>query len=172
MRVSMPAHRISLSGAMLLIALLGLALAVLFPREPLRFQRAFQRLISDLRSLEGRKPPDVPPLVWKNAVEVTWNVSGNVFSPGRVSTDEFERFDAELEQKLQGEVGLETLDWIWERLARTPTETGRRKGTRDFVARYRALYERIVQGQRSLPPSGGMAPAPAAPPPPATGIAK
>jgi hypothetical protein len=167
----MPARRSNLARAMLLIALLGLVVAFL-TSDGQRYLRASHRIGMALCSLPDRRPPEIPPRAWNNALASPSIACVNVFVPGQVRLDELERFNAELEQKLQGEVGLETLDWIMDRLERTRAEPGSRDGVRRYLVRMRQHYALDLRGLRSGSPSPAGASATAAPRQPAVGASK
>lgn len=80
-----------------------------------------QRATSDLiDSLSSRRPNNVSPAKWETATTWTGIAVANVcYSPDHVSFAELGRFKSDLESKLEQDVDLETLDWIWHRLANT-----------------------------------------------------
>ena len=67
-----------------------------------------------------RRPENLDSKVWEEAVGWAITAHANVcFSESHVPIDELRRFRADLEKRLDGEVDLATVDWIWQRLAET-----------------------------------------------------
>jgi hypothetical protein len=65
-------------------------------------------------------PPGIDPHVWNEAVTVAYNAHGNVcYSPDAVPLEEMRRLREDMETKSQGPINLDTLDWLWTRLAYT-----------------------------------------------------
>src|SRR5262245_41145382 len=142
----MATKRVSLTEAMALIAVLSVASALLFSTPGRRHTQTFRRLEAAIDFLRHRAPADIPAQVWEPASMWTGNACLDVCSaPESIRLDEFQRFTAEVESKVQGDVGLDTLDWMWDRLERTGSR-GRR-----YVERHRILYEQEVRSIRNRP---------------------
>lgn len=82
-----------------------------------------RRKVTDLiETLENRRPAHVAPEVWDVAFGWTLTAYANVSSSNEtMRLSELERFYVDLKEELQGDVDLDTLDWIWRRLASTGT---------------------------------------------------
>lgn len=87
-------------------------------------RRVVERIEDVVDELAERYPDGVPPKHWDNAVFWTWNAIGNCLAVPDFFFDEkdaqgqFVRFADELEQKAKGQVGPETIDWIWDEIVR------------------------------------------------------
>ncbi|QDV23097.1 hypothetical protein [Aureliella helgolandensis] len=91
-----------------------------------------------IESLRSKCPPDVSAQKWDSAINWTRTAYDNVFfSVDSVATDEVAKFTSEASKKFAKEVGIETLDWVWERLA----QTGLRG--KNYVARFRPEYRAV-----------------------------
>jgi hypothetical protein len=70
--------------------------------------------------LVDRRPADVTPAVWEVATSSAITAYANVcFSDEHVPIDELRRFHADSKARLEGEVNLATIDWVWQRLGET-----------------------------------------------------
>ncbi|GEM_PF-2871984 len=77
-----------------------------------------EAIIMDLRKYP---PPDVTEHHWLNLCIMVHNGEGNaLFSLSHVSIDEVRRLEADLEEKLAGEIhpDLEIMEWIWNRIGK------------------------------------------------------
>jgi hypothetical protein len=120
--MSLPRVRFTVRKAMLAVAILAVLLAYfLVPLGRLTVYHRVQReMDAAIRALEYRVPPGVSPAVWECAWGWTSTAYGNVcFSEEHVSTEELYRLRKDLMPKLQGPVDLQTLVWVWDRLAQT-----------------------------------------------------
>src|SRR6516165_2909634 len=112
--------RFTLIKLMTVIAMMGIVMGFIVSSEQYRFNAIHRRMDVELAFLSARRPREVPPAVWNEAVMWTKNACGAVcFSTKHICLREFQLFLDELKEKLSGEVDLETLDWIWDRLALT-----------------------------------------------------
>lgn len=85
---------------------------------------------------ERRPPPGVDGHVWQEACKLTGIAVGNVcFSPSHVSLEELADLRAELAAKEAGRVDIDTLQWVWDRLATTGPH-GRR-----YIQQMRPLWD-------------------------------
>jgi hypothetical protein len=114
--------RLSVWKLMAIVALLAVPMA--FCLVPVGRQAEWRRVHQDIddtiRYLEPSEPSTVDPTVWENARGATITAYANVcFSTGHVSMAEMYRLRRDLDAKLKGQVDLDTLIWIWERLGKT-----------------------------------------------------
>ena len=73
-----------------------------------------------LGSLREQRPEGVSPTTWDHATGWAITAYHNVcFSEGHVTFDELVRFNHDTKLKLTENVDLQTIDWVWERLAKT-----------------------------------------------------
>ncbi len=83
-----------------------------------------ERIEDALVELENKYPDGVPPKHWDNAMAWTWNAKANCLQVPDFMFDEndsqkqFVRFADELEQRANGQIGPETIDWIWDEIVR------------------------------------------------------
>ena len=124
-----PRVRLTLRASLVIVALLAAFLGlVIVPLsraiERWNRQREYEQVADGMTgaifALENRVPQGVLPSRWKSAVRLTATVHFNAFHlwhPPPI--EEVYRLRAELMPKLRGPVDLQTLDWTWERLART-----------------------------------------------------
>ena len=113
--------RISVRRSMLVVAVIALGLgvfeAVLGPFQDHR--RWYDRVQADLESLKQKRPRDIERAQWAYVIGWTLNAHGNCGGhPNFVDSDMAELFADELENKLRGEVGMDTIDWIWDEYMR------------------------------------------------------
>lgn len=91
--------------------------------RPLELYRGKNRQIADrFRALENQPPDGIDSHVWKEMVTITNIGFGNVFfSPTHASYAELLRFETDLDEKLRTDkpMTVETLRWVWKRLADT-----------------------------------------------------
>jgi hypothetical protein len=78
--------------------------------EPRRHSDAVKRLIE---SLVDRRPPGVTRGQWGSAVAWTLNLHGNSLLMFEADGASIKAFEQRFEQKLAGEVNMETIHWIW-----------------------------------------------------------
>jgi hypothetical protein len=125
----LPRVRLSLRRSMVIVAVLAALLAFVIVPISREFERRIRQseyeavageVTPAIFALENRMPKGVQPSRWKSAVRLTATVSFNAFHlwhPPPI--EEVYRLRAELMPKLRGPVDFQTLDWTWERLART-----------------------------------------------------
>src|SRR5262245_5625588 len=90
----------------------------IIPRS--RYGYASERIRSKIASLRQRRPADVDAKQWDECVDWAVTAHCNIcFSEGHTSFQEMRRFEADLDEKREGPVDLNTLKWIGERLERT-----------------------------------------------------
>jgi hypothetical protein len=119
--------RIQFSVRRLMVAVAGLAILLSFAvgaiekwrletdrwREGARFGRLFRMLYS-------RAPQGIDYPAWDDTLQQIYMASySSGLSESRRGVEEMGRVCDDLEEKLKGEVGPETLRWLWERFART-----------------------------------------------------
>jgi len=104
-----------------------------------RHQRATAVLIE---SLQERCPADVDAKIWDAATGWAITAYHNVcFSEEHVPLAELRKFRQDVEQKLQDDVDLSTVDWIWSRLEQCSPHG------RQYVARFEPVYRLQVYGE-------------------------
>jgi hypothetical protein len=100
------------------------------------FHRLARQIDEPIRKLRATRPYEVSPSVWECAHNWTITAYCNVcFSPGHVRTEEMYRLREDVRRKLEGEINLDTLEWIWDRLAQTGPH-GKR-----YVERFRPRFQ-------------------------------
>jgi hypothetical protein len=101
--------------------------------EFLRLKRKIDTFIVYLRPTD---PKGVDAAVWACAHRWTVTAYGNVCSsPEYVPAAEMDRLRDDLDRKLSGNVDVDTLAWIWDRLAQTGPYGSR------YVERFRPQFE-------------------------------
>lgn len=79
------------------------------------------RVRNGIESLKSRGPADVPAAQWERAVEWTSNLISQVyFSPVESDPHSLRHLAEHLDEKLAGEVGLDTLRWVWDECEKAP----------------------------------------------------
>jgi hypothetical protein len=78
------------------------------------------RMRADIESLAGKRPPDRSPAQWDYLAGWTINLHGNcgVVHQWIVAPAEKWPFLHEFERRLQGPVGMDTIDWVWDEYIR------------------------------------------------------
>ena len=94
-----------------------------------------------IQSLMERRPETVPSQTWNDATAWASIAYHNVcFSEEHVTFDELVRFNHDARIELAGNVDLQSIDWIWARLAKTGPHGQRYVG--NWEPEYRSLvYE-------------------------------
>ncbi len=106
--------------AILSVPLWGLSLLVRAGSEHVAFRGYYRRIERQLRAIEARNPPGMDPAVWRDAVGWAQTALANIcVTPLGIRNTEMVRVAAELDARVQGEVGAGTLLWFWDRLGRT-----------------------------------------------------
>ena len=85
-----------------------------------RYGHSSERIRKKIRSLSDCKPANINAEHWDECV--TWAVTAHsniCFSEGHTSYKEMRRFETELDEKVKGGVGPDTMRWIFDRLAAT-----------------------------------------------------
>ena len=107
-----------------------------------RYQRAGAVVVE---SLAGRRPANVSQKTWDDATGWAITAYHNVcFSEGHVPLPELHAFIRDVDAKFDGPVDLNTVDWIWTRLASTGRH-GKQYAER-FEPQYRAIVYRELIG--------------------------
>jgi hypothetical protein len=127
------------------LVLACVALFVVRVAYPLYAYAQEQRAAFDLvRQLAHRKPPEANAKAWEVATRWASTAVGNVcFSEEHVPIAELRRFRADLAARLEGDVDLSTIDWIWQRLAKTGPHG--REYQQKFEAAYRDEVNAALQ---------------------------
>jgi endo-beta-N-acetylglucosaminidase D len=131
-------HR-TIIGTSAIIFITSVVCALMFANESARFRRTYRKMDTALQILLVKKPKEVSLARWEDAVRWTNNACSNVcFSPAHIDLPEFQRFCDELNQKVKGKVDLDTLKWIWSRLASTGSHG------RNYVARNKGNFDDVM----------------------------
>ena len=149
--------RITIRQAMLVITLLAVLLTVVI--LPLRYidrrnkqaeyERVAYSLLQAITLLENRVPQDVAPEVWVRAVRETTVCQFIVcFGTRNTSIEELNRLRNDLTPKLRDHVDVGTLEWTWDRFARTNADGAR------FVRVSRPRFEACFPRKDQLSKSG------------------
>ena len=104
-----------------------------FALRPIEEHRRWhERARAGIRALADKRPADVPLGQWEFMVGWTLNLHANWgTSHTWVDREQMWPYLDELERRLQGPVGVATIDWIWDEYARIT------KGGRGYGERYR-----------------------------------
>lgn len=115
-------RRTKLLGCLIPI-IVGIGLFAWFASMAIPLMRYGQRsrnINHKICALENRRPPNVDPELWHECIAWASIAHGNIcFSEGLTSYSAMCRFDEQLDEKLKGEVSMDTIHWIGERLAET-----------------------------------------------------
>ena len=93
-----------------------------FVRPIQNHQRAYARISAGVQSLIDRRPANVSKNQWSYIIGWTMNGIGNCCSvegflnPDEESHERFRTLPDRFEDRLRGEVSLETVDWLWDEL--------------------------------------------------------
>ena len=100
-----------------------------------------------VESLRDRRPDEVPSQRWQDATGWAITAYHNVcFSEEHVSINQLVLFNRDARSELAGEVSLQSIDWVWARLAETGPH-GKR-----YVSQWEPEYRSLVY--RDLVPDG------------------
>lgn len=144
----MPRWHFPLWKSMIAVSLFAVLLAVcIVPMARItEYSRLQREMDASIRYLKPTNSLTLNLSVWDCAH--TWTITAycNVcFSPEHVSTVEMYRLREDLNRKLEGSVDLDTLRWIWDRLAQTGPH-GKR-----YVERFRSQFEECFPQQYTIP---------------------
>jgi hypothetical protein len=110
--------------------------------RPIQQHRAIYERVEDaVESLEDRCPASIAPQKWYCAVGWTKIALGNCLcvreflKDGQDIEEDFSRFADELERKVQGKVGPETIAWVWDEIERLS------KGGKSYSDRFRPMTD-------------------------------
>lgn len=133
-------QRITIRRMMIRIALLAGLLSIFVPiaKGVGRLQhngRLLQQADVLIRSLASKCPPGVNPSIWTESVNTTQIIGVNLYSSDTINTEEKERFNEDLAERLRGSVGADIIPWIWSRY----TQMAKGTNCESYVERYRAM---------------------------------
>ena len=95
--------------------------------------------------LRSRRPEAVSAKTWEHATSWAVTAYHNVcFSEEHVTYDELVRFNHDVRKELEGEVSLQSIDWVWSRLAQTGPHGER------YVKRFEPQYRSDVYREAPL----------------------
>lgn len=101
-----------------------LAVAIPSVRHLLRWRehsRLAQAVKDNIASFQDRAPDDIPEAQWSDAVDWTSNLISQVyFAPEEQDPNSLRNLSDALEQRLNEEVSLGTLRWIWDECEKAP----------------------------------------------------
>jgi len=106
--------------------------------------RWYRRIEYLILSLAPKRPANVTPQQWAQCLTHTWNLHVNFGPSGYFAESERERFAAEFDDRLEGTVSLDTIDWVWDEFARHAP------GSRSYM-RYRPTTTEMLEGASELP---------------------
>lgn len=114
-----PAVQFSFRGLALALVILGVCFAAIgwFYRgfvRPSQHTRAIERHI---HSLAMRRPADMSPLQWESAVAWTLNLHANSLMRFQADANAIGRLEQDLARRLDDDVDMETIHWIWDQYA-------------------------------------------------------
>ena len=82
------------------------------------FFREHHRIADALRSLKDRRPAGANRRGWGEGIGWTVTAHCNIFfAPSPDTYDAMSRFGRALDEKVQGEVDVNAIEWLWDRLA-------------------------------------------------------
>ena len=115
-----PALRFSLRWMRVAFSVVAVLLAGYgwYYRQVLEPRLLADKIEAHIDSLALRRPPELTPKQWESAVAWTSNLHGNSLLRFQADVPALRRFEQRLQEKLQGKVTLETIDWIWAEYAR------------------------------------------------------
>lgn len=115
----MPRRTIAISIVVVALLAGALALYVLVYAPLAAHTQWSDRMRANLEVLRAKRPPDVSPDDWDDAVARTINLHANVGGiPGSVDLEEAGAFADELERRLLRDVTFATVDWVWDEYVR------------------------------------------------------
>ena len=115
-----------------------------------RYSQRSHRIWEKLCNLERRRPTTVSPRLWEESVGWAVTAHGNIcYSEEHASYDAMCRFEKELDEKLEGDVDLGTIQWIGDRLAETGLHGQR------YMTKWREQWKALQEwGNGERQPSG------------------
>ncbi|TWT78594.1 hypothetical protein [Neorhodopirellula pilleata] len=99
------------------IAVAAITCGIVWFRHVQEPYRETQKLHNLIQSLASRCPPDMEQTQWKIAVDWTNNLNGNSLVWGFKDGAAIRKHRQEIEARLQREVDMDTINWIWDRYA-------------------------------------------------------
>ena len=113
-------HQFSLQTLLLFVAVVAamLSLYAVFVRPNVEHKRLVQRFDLCIEQLTQKRPTNVTRQQWSYVIGWTMNARGNCLTVRQWIDDypRFRRFVEDLERKVEGNVGIETIDWIWDEI--------------------------------------------------------
>ena len=95
--------------------------------------------------LAERRPESVPTKTWEDAAGWAKTAYHNVcYSERHVRFEELVRFNHDARVKFSGAVDLQSIDWVWERLAETGPHGQR------YVEKFESEYRSLVYSCQSM----------------------
>src|SRR5437879_6531446 len=85
----------------------------IIPRS--RYGYTSRRIHAKIRSLTDRRPADIDAKTWELCVDWAVNAHANIcFSENHTSYQAMCRFEKDMDEKLNGDVGPDTIKWIFD----------------------------------------------------------
>jgi hypothetical protein len=137
----MPTIRISLARTLAIVALVAVVLSLIIvpARRRMEWTRLVRQTDARIRYLRPTEPNNINPYAWDCIHDRVVTAYCNICSsPGHPATVEMYRLRKDLEVKLGGEIGLDTLKWIWARLG----ETG--PGGKRYIERFEPWFRECI----------------------------
>jgi hypothetical protein len=117
-----PKTQFSLTRLLLIVAVAAVLLRMIivpFSRQT-EWVRLARQMDTTIRLLQPTQPDSIPPGVWNCAHDWVVTAYGNIcFSPEHTDTAEMYRLRDDLNARVNGQIDLTTLKWIWVRLSET-----------------------------------------------------
>lgn len=135
-------RRIVLFGCLpLLILFIGVVAWVAWTTIPqMRYNQRSRRINQKIADLRAQQPPDVRADLWNECIAWASIAHCNIcFSEGHTTYEAMVRYEENLEEKLEGDVDLTTIEWIGERLA----ETG--PHGQQYMEKWRKQWQSMIQ---------------------------
>ncbi|MDY0169920.1 MAG: hypothetical protein RBS80_25480 [Thermoguttaceae bacterium] len=135
-------RRIVLFGCLpLLILFIGVVVWVAWTAIPqMRYNQRSRRINQKIADLRAQQPPDVRADLWNECIAWASIAHCNIcFSEGHTTYEAMVRYEENLEEKLEGDVDLTTIEWIGERLA----ETG--PHGQQYMEKWRKQWQSMIQ---------------------------
>ena len=136
------AKRTFLFGCLpLLILFIGVVVWVAWTAIPqMRYNQRSRRINQKIADLRAQQPPDVRADLWNECIAWASIAHCNIcFSEGHTTYEAMVRYEEDLEEKLEGDVDLTTIEWIGERLA----ETG--PHGQQYMEKWRKQWQSMIQ---------------------------
>ena len=133
----------------LLILVIGLLVWIGSKAVPLvRYSKHSRSINEEIKALRDRRPATVSPQLWEECVAWASIAHCNIcFSEEHASYQAMCRFEEQLDEKLKGNVDLDTIEWIGDRLAETGPHGQR------YMTNWREQWKALQRPGKRVEPS-------------------